>query len=233
MEYRDVRRVCGIEREALGINLEQWVLLSADCLSMVASGSRRMSMAVTSGCFGLLVRGVDRGAQGVQSKEAREGAFHQMAGDVFHGSVRLRLFGGVHHFRQRPAARAGRRFGANDGGQGGSDVHCLDRAINALAGQSAAGEDDGDEGVVAPGCAVSAGHDQAVEVIDEAVRFKDDKDVAGAPGIEVAQHRLDDGALGRLPSLSAVLETARATPSSFSSSSTTAFSTTAWSSPFS
>ena len=69
--------------------------------------------------------------------------------------------------------------------------------VTRCAGIPAAREYQRDVAVIAPRRAVHRGNGQTIEVVDEAVWFKDDIDIARPARTEVPQHGFDDGKVGR------------------------------------
>src|SRR5438046_7873026 len=103
----------------------------------------------------------------------------------------MRGWTALYNFDQRRTTRAGRRFDADDGGQGRRDVNGLDFPVNAPCGQAAAGEDDRYVGIVTRRRAVGHRRRQTVGFRQKRVGLEYDEDIAGTLRAVVAQDRID------------------------------------------
>ena len=83
-----------------------------------------------------------------------------------------------------------------ENGQRWGDIDCLDRTTNLLSRDSVSGKHDRDVGVVVPRRTVGAGNGQSLEVIDEAVGFEHNEDVARPFRIIIPQHGFYDSCVG-------------------------------------
>ncbi len=102
----------------------------------------------------------------------------------------------LHDLDEDLTACSGGWLGTDRGGKGGGHVDGVHLSKDFSRFEVQSGEDDRDEGVVAPGRAMGHRHREAIKVVDEPVRLEDNVDLTGASGVVVVQYRSQQRRVG-------------------------------------